>query len=148
MNAPVKINSSQIDWGSCGHWYGQLPYRALVPTGQQLPKGPILYQVAGSNANPQGAEKALREAMKVHGGSCFYCDKAFGRGENGWTLDHIEAQKLGGKSNLHNFVIACQPCNAAKGHQPIDSFNPTATKKWLEGLARQLEERYSRLKAE
>jgi 5-methylcytosine-specific restriction endonuclease McrA len=147
MNAPVRIDQIQIDWAGCDHWQTELPYRALVSVRQQSPNGTILYQVAGSNANPQGGEKALREAMKIHGGKCYYCEKVFGREETGWTLDHIEPQKLGGKSTLHNLAIACQPCNAAKGHQPIDSFNPTAAKKWLEALALQLEQRYSKLKA-
>ncbi len=146
MNAPVKIEVEKINWQSCNHWSGDLPYRAVVPVKRHAVNGPILYQVAGLTGNPQGAEKSLRAAMKLHGGTCFYCPKYFAPNESGWTIDHVEPQALGGPATMHNFVVACQPCNLAKGHQPIDSFHPTATKVWLEALAKQLEERYSRLK--
>ncbi|WP_381421791.1 HNH endonuclease [Sphingorhabdus arenilitoris] len=106
----------------------------------------MLYQVAGSSAGACGAEKALRSAMKIHGGNCFYCNKAMkGEPSLDWTLDHVEPTVLGGKSDLFNLVIACKPCNNKKGHQPIDAFNPKAGKKWLSSLKTQIDARLAKL---
>lgn len=107
----------------------------------------MLYQVAGSAQNPCGAEKALRAAMKLHGGQCFYCKlQIANKAElSSWTLDHVEPSALGGKDHLGNLVIACKICNQKKGHQPIDSFNPSASAEWLKSLQKQVQRRLSKL---
>lgn len=145
MNAPVTINFKNVDWSGCDHWLKEMPYRALVPIKLHSASGPMLYQVAGSADSPCGAERALRAAMKIHGGKCFYCSTSFKATATDWTLDHVEAEVLGGTSHLANLVIACKPCNTKKGHQPIDSFDPNASRLWLEALSKQIDERLSRL---
>jgi 5-methylcytosine-specific restriction endonuclease McrA len=107
----------------------------------------MLYQVAGSSKNPCGAENALREATKLHGAVCFYCKTVINSGAvvTAWTLDHVEPSALGGKDHLGNLVVACRPCNQKKGHQLIDSFNPTASAEWLKSLQKQVQKRLSKL---
>ena len=149
MNVPVRIAYSAIDWSGCHHWHTDLPYRAIVPTRRHGSDGPLLYQVAGSENAACGADKAIRAAAMIHGGECFYCRQQLKAGEfkSGWTIDHVEPTALGGSSHLENLVIACLPCNRKKGHEPIDSFNPTACEEWLRSLARQIESRFQRLKS-
>ena len=121
-----------------------MPYRAIVAIDTNC--GIARYQVAGSNIGRCGGEKALRTAMQIHGGSCHYCKKVLkGDATAGWTLDHVEPTALGGKNHLSNLVIACKPCNAAKGHTPIDAFNPSATREWLEALRKQIDGRLENL---
>lgn len=147
MNAPVFIDKSQTDWMGSAHWHEAMPYRALVPIKLHGQNGPMLFQVAGSAQSACGADKALREAMKIHGGNCFYCKTKIGPDVSlpEWTLDHVEASALGGGNDLGNLVVACKPCNAKKGHQPIDSFNPKAARQWLEALQKQVSDRLDRL---
>ena len=148
MNTISKIDSASIDWAGCVHWSKDLPYRMIVPARLHAADGPMLYQVAGSTNSACGAEKALRIAMKVHGGSCLYCEVKFNPkdADKSWTIDHVEPVALGGTSHLENLVIACSPCNRKKGHQPIDSFNPKATQEWLIALQAQIDARLKRLK--
>ncbi len=142
-----KIETSHEGIAQNRHWALWMPYRAIVPVGKH-PTGAILYQIAGSNKGPCGAEKAFRCAVDLHGGDCFYCNKKLIKKDNSyqWTLDHIEPLALGGKDNLANYVIACQPCNSKKGHKPIDAFNIQATEIWLNSLCTQLNQRLKTLK--
>jgi 5-methylcytosine-specific restriction endonuclease McrA len=117
-----------------------LPYRMLVFKGLSQ-HGVPLYLIAGSNAAAMGAEKALREAYKTHGGECFYC----GESPKDITIDHAEPHKLGGSDSLQNLLISCKPCNITKGHQAIEAFNPNAGREWLEALLRQVQDRLNRL---
>lgn len=102
-----------------------------------------LYWVAGSNAPAAGAEKALREAHRVHGGVCFYCKKPVAPGD--LTIDHAEPAKLGGGDEIQNLLIACKPCNSDKDHQPIEAFDPDAGREWLSALLQQIQDRLNRL---
>ena len=133
------------------HWLQELPYRALVPIKAHHQNGPMLYQVAGSTQAPCGAEKAIKLAVKIHGAKCFYCPKTFApnianTSPGVWTLDHVEPTALGGKDNLSNLVVSCKSCNTAKGHKPIDSYNPRATREWLTALRQQIDDRLRSLK--
>ena len=141
------MNGKVVDIAGCAHWSQNLPYRAVIAVRLQSQNGPILYQVAGSAQNPCGAEKALRTAMKLHGGKCFYCPTSIAPGASGvdWTLDHVEPSALGGTDHLGNLVVACKSCNQKKGHQPIDSFNPTASAEWLKSLQKQMQRRLAKL---
>ena len=148
MNAPTKFEQSAFDLAHCGHWLQELPYRAVVAVAVQKVHGTILYQVAGAIETPRSAVNALKLALEKHGGMCFYCKTATATDVSvEMTLDHVEPQALGGGSELTNLVVACKPCNAAKGHTVIDAFNPRATEEWLMALARQIEQRFDRLKA-
>ncbi|MFN3452023.1 MAG: HNH endonuclease [Sphingorhabdus sp.] len=148
MNAISKIDSAAIDWAGCVHWSNDLPYRMIVPCRLHAADGPMLYQVAGSANSACGAERALRIAMKVHGGCCAYCSAKFKANEadKNWTIDHVEPVALNGTNHLENLVIACSPCNRKKGHQPIDSFNPKAAEEWLIAVRAQIDARLQRLK--
>lgn len=137
-----------IDFTGNRHWSDDLPYRAIVPIKLHSTTGPMLFQVAGSTQSSCGAEKALRIAVRIHGGNCHYCKVAIkpGANANDWTLDHVEPSALGGNGHLGNLMVACKPCNLKKGHQPIDTFNPNAAAEWLTGLQRQVQQRLSKLK--
>jgi hypothetical protein len=147
MNAPTGKIIAAIDYVACQHWSTDLPYRAVIAISAHPTHGTILYQVAGSASLPKGAEKALRTALEIHGGKCFYCKKATAVDTSiAPTLDHIEANAIGGKSEMSNLVVACKPCNSAKGQSRIDAFNPSASKEWLTSLQEQIQNRLSRLK--
>lgn len=105
--------------------------------------GTPLFLVAGSVGRETGAEKALREAHKLHGGECFYCKQEVAEDE--LTLDHVEPEALGGSSHFHNLVIAHQTCNIAKGHKIIEAYNPDAGREWLNALLLQVQDRLNRL---
>jgi 5-methylcytosine-specific restriction endonuclease McrA len=110
------------------------------------PTGPVLYQVAGLSEPACGAVKALKLALGKHGGNCFYCKKSAATETSlDFTLDHVEAKTIGGNDDLGNLVVACKPCNAAKGQGLIDSFNPRATLEWLTALQAQTNARLRRL---
>lgn len=87
--------------------------------------------------------KALREAFAVHGGTCFYCRADLTGGE--YTVDHAEASASGGKEQLQNLLISCKPCNAKKGHKPIECFDPEAGREWLSALLVQVQDRLNRI---
>jgi 5-methylcytosine-specific restriction endonuclease McrA len=105
--------------------------------------GTPLYQVAGSPASERNAEKALRLAHETHGGDCFYCKKRIAKGQV--TIDHVDARAFSGTKDLQNLVIACKPCNALKGRQPIELFKPEAGREWLGALLAQVQDRLNRL---
>ena len=123
------------------HCLRELPYRMIVFKGFSR-HGVPLYIVAGSAAPPQRAEKALREAHKVHGGVCFFCKRAVK--PDGLTIDHAEPSSAGGSQALQNLLIACKPCNLTKGHRPIECFNPEAGREWLSALLLQVQDRLAR----
>lgn len=118
-----------------------MPYRMVVFS-RWNGKTP-LYCVGGSASKEMGAEKALRTAHKIHGGDCFYCKKPIKKGEA--TIDHAEPERLGGGKSIQNLIIACKPCNAAKGHKPIEAFNRDAGAEWLKALLAQVQDRLNRL---
>lgn len=124
------------------HCLGGIPYRMVVFKELNHHQRP-LYLVAGSSRVAAGAEKALREAHRLYGGDCFYCGAPV-RHEQ-LTIDHAEPEKLGGRDDLQNLLIACQPCNAGKGHRAIEAFSPTAGREWLAALLRQVQDRLDRL---
>lgn len=105
--------------------------------------GKPLYLVAGSSAAAAGAEKALKAAHRLHGGSCFYCREKVA--PDAVTIDHAEPALAGGKDDLQNLLIACRPCNIAKGHRAIETFSPEAGREWLSALLHQVQDRLNRL---
>ncbi len=124
------------------HCLDALPYRMIVFARLNQHQRP-LYLVAGSGKAAAGAEKALREAHRLHGGECFYCKESVPAEE--LTIDHAEPAALGGKDDLQNLLIACKPCNARKGHRAIEFFHPDAGREWLGALLAQVQERLDRL---
>jgi 5-methylcytosine-specific restriction endonuclease McrA len=118
-----------------------LAYRALV-FARDNGSAP-LYFVAGVVGGPWSAINALATSHKAHGGTCFYCKQGIKKGQA--TIDHVEPVALGGKSTVQNLVIACKPCNAKKGHEVIDLYNPDAGKEWLQALLTQVQQRLDAL---
>jgi 5-methylcytosine-specific restriction endonuclease McrA len=139
---PAEPNAKQTSEMSYASPFGDIAYRALVYVRNDGNGVPVFY-VAGMQGGPWKADNALNHSHKLHGGACFYCRKSIPKGEA--TVDHIEPQKLGGKSHIQNLALACKPCNAAKGHSVIDVFNPEAGKEWLEALLDQIQQRLNRL---
>lgn len=146
MNMMPSTFEGKLDLASCQHWSTELPYRAITAVREQQSNGTILYQVAGAADAPCGARNALKLALKIHSGTCFYCknELATETSEHA-TTDHIEPVSLGGTNELSNLVVACKPCNAKKGQSTIDAFNPRATIEWLTALRDQIDIRLSRL---
>jgi 5-methylcytosine-specific restriction endonuclease McrA len=69
------------------------------------------------------------EAFSKQGGSCAYCGIRLRAYEA--TADHCKPVTLGGQTNGENIVMACQPCNLAKGQMSVRAFkrrlhNPAA----------------------
>lgn len=112
------------------HWCTGLPYKALVHVGES-PHGTPLYQVAGSEAPAQKAVGALKAALKVHGGRCFYCPEDAACVTAHLEIDHVEPKARCRNDLLHNLVIACKDCNGAKGTLPVEAFSPNAGRAWL-----------------
>lgn len=52
------------------------------------------------------------------GSACAYCD-ATGVPLN---IDHLRPRSRGGSDRISNLVLACVPCNQAKGNQPVHAF--------------------------
>jgi 5-methylcytosine-specific restriction endonuclease McrA len=123
------------------HCLTDMPYRMIVF--ERMNQRTPLYRVGGSDIAACSAENALREAVRVHGGRCFYCKKTVKTPS--LTIDHAEASAAGGKGQLQNLLIACKPCNAAKDCNPIETFNPEAGREWLSALLLQVQDRLNRL---
>lgn len=55
------------------------------------------------------------EKVKMHTGQiCNYC----GSTEN-LEIDHVFAQKFGGKDKADNFILSCRSCNSSKGKKDL-----------------------------
>ncbi|MFD8984948.1 RNA-guided endonuclease IscB [Streptomyces sp. NPDC059564] len=77
-------------------------------------------------------QSAMREGLEsTHAGSeirefllakwkrsCAYCD-ATGVPLN---IEHVRCRSRGGSDRVSNLVLACVPCNQAKGHLPVEEF--------------------------
>ena len=59
--------------------------------------------------------------------ACAYCGVSLSR--LGVAVDHVVPLPNGGLHVLENLVIACQPCNRAKGDLSLDEF-----REWLKAL--------------
>lgn len=57
--------------------------------------------------------KVKRTLWKRDKGCCFYCGMSLTW--NSKTVDHVIPKSKGGPHRAWNLVIACQPCNKAKG---------------------------------
>lgn len=65
------------------------------------------------------------EIWTEQGCRCFYCKSVLKRDET--TLDHKTPQKLNGRSDRSNYVVACEFCNLAKGSMHISLFKKIIT---------------------
>jgi hypothetical protein len=119
----------------------ELPYRTIVYMRSNGTNS--LYSVAGVEGGPWGATNALKRAFHKHGGPCFYCSETIRKDD--FTIDHVESKCSGGKSHLQNLVISHKTCNAKKGSQLIEVYDPKAGREWLVAVHRQIEDRLNRL---
>jgi HNH endonuclease len=119
-----------------------MPYRAVVFSSLNQHQVP-LFVVAGSTAPPSKAENALKEAHRIHGGMCLYCNKPIAAAN--LTIDHVEPVSKGGGGSIQNLVIAHKACNQEKGSSAIEAFKPEAGKEWLSALLVQVQNRLNRL---
>lgn len=97
--------------------------------------GRPLFRVA---KDPQelGAAAALKRAFETYGGHCFHC-RAWMPAQplsQDCTRDHLRPRCDGGADYLHNLVLACGPCNRAKGRRDAISFNVEASTEYLKAL--------------
>lgn len=60
------------------------------------------------------------EAFARQSGSCAYCGVRLRAAEA--TADHRKPVVLGGQTTSSNIVVACQPCNLAKGQASVAAF--------------------------
>lgn len=147
MNVQTQVKIANIDWTACEHWSSELPYRSIVAVSVHPTNGGLLYQVAGSSEVGRNALNALRLAVQVHGGQCFYCTTKIPKGSPPveWNVDHIEPSSRKGSDHLCNLVVACKVCNTKKADVKIDDFNPAAGRRWLRALNAQIKARLARL---
>jgi len=116
------------------HWIDELPYRALVHVRNSV-HGTPLYMVAGSALTARKASSALKEALKLHGGRCFYCKTAAGEALSAHlNVDHVEPLCREGSDLLHNLVVSCNGCNSKKAALPVEAFSPNAGRAYLLGV--------------
>lgn len=54
------------------------------------------------------------------GRACVYC----GAAKTPLNLDRVHPRSKGGSDRVSNLVLACVPCNQAKGHRPVAEFAP------------------------
>ncbi len=121
-----------------------MPYRALVFARLHSDEMKVpLYWVAGVADGPWSATNSLKKAVGAHGATCFYCSATLAKDTA--TIDHVEGQTGDAANAIQNLVLACKPCNAKKGHSPIDAFKPDAGREWLQALHAQVEERLRKL---
>jgi hypothetical protein len=121
------------------HPIGETPYNKLIYVGANC-HGTPLFQVMGTSRTPCSAPTALRAAFIRYGGHCYYCGtrlKPQAR-PSPMSIDHVIPKALGGTNLLHNFVIACKPCNKSKGSQAILEYKLEAGNAYLTALERHI----------
>lgn len=121
-----------------------MPYRAITFARFHSEESQIpLYWVGGVAGGPWSARNSLKKAAHFHSGKCFYCPAKLTK--DNVTIDHVEGQNGEAAEAIQNLVLACKPCNAKKGHAPIEAFNADAGREWLQALYAQVEERLRKL---
>jgi len=60
------------------------------------------------------------DAFTSQNGTCAYCCMRLRTGEA--TADHCTPVTRGGLTSKENIVVACQPCNSAKGQMSVRMF--------------------------
>jgi hypothetical protein len=71
-----------------------------------------------------------RGKLISQGGRCFYCATLLNEAQ--WhtkpTFDHVRPRAHGGTNAPENLVLACLPCNSAKGSMSAAEFTPRAAR--------------------
>lgn len=61
--------------------------------------------------------RALAADMSDDGMRCFYC-----KVPTAATIEHVHPQAKGGRSKMHNLVLACNYCNTRKSTMDVEEF--------------------------
>ena len=137
----TKLRKTEDPAIAARHCLEDSPYRMVVYVRSN--RNTPLYCVAGSSMGASSAKKALKEAFTLYGADCFYCKKRVLPKDV--SIDHAEPIVAGGKGELHNLLISHKACNAAKGHQAIECYDPIAGRQWLSALLAQIQDRLNRI---
>jgi 5-methylcytosine-specific restriction endonuclease McrA len=88
---------------------------------------------------PYHRERIPREVrhavLRRDGSLCRYCGIECG---SQFDLDHVYPSSLGGKTTVNNLVVACRPCNRAKGARVGIWPKPVTYYRWYGRLGRWL----------
>lgn len=74
-----------------------------------------------SRPNSERRRRYRRQLAARDGARCFYCNRRF-RDLAAATIDHLVPTYHGGTWARANLVLACSPCNEAKGHRMPTEF--------------------------
>ncbi|MCI3279120.1 HNH endonuclease [Streptomyces cylindrosporus] len=90
-----------------------------------VPAPDAWYQAAGRSRKRICNRADKRSALaRRHGKKCTYCGAKFRNFHQDATLDHVIPNRLVKNIGLRNLVLACEPCNQAKGDQIPAAFMP------------------------
>lgn len=70
--------------------------------------------------------KRLRAKILVLRGLCCHWCHYASEDASDFHIDHLKPRALGGSNHVRNLVVACAPCNEARGKKP-----PTQARDWV-----------------
>lgn len=73
----------------------------------------------------KGEKTKQKLATRDGGARCRYCGARKKIYE--MTIDHVMPRSRGGSNGMKNLVLACEPCNRAKGNLPPGEFVAVAS---------------------
>lgn len=75
-----------------------------------------------SKLTPAERVRLRTELYAILGGVCPYCHTEMAYHE--CTLDHVTSLASGGRDDITNLVVCCEPCNVTKRNAPPGQFMP------------------------
>ena len=139
MSLAVKNLEADPFADSFSHPLDERPYRMVVFSGFDHNSAPV-YWVAGTTRAVMNARNALKEAILIHEGSCFFCGKTAKL-----TVDHVVPVCRGGSDALSNLLVSCEPCNKQKAATPIEKHNAVAARRWFKAVVAQSRRQLDRI---
>ena len=73
----------------------------------------------------RGVAFSKKNILRRDNYTCQYC----GHSSRTLTVDHVRPKSRGGKTNWHNVVVACKPCNLRKGSHTLAEIGMRLVKK-------------------
>jgi HNH endonuclease len=131
MSLAVKNLEADPFADAFSHPLDERPYRMVVFSGFDQNHTPV-YWVAGTTKAVMNAKNALKEAIEIHEGNCFFCGK-----NAKLNVDHVIPTSRGGTDALSNLLVSCEPCNKKKAAKPIEKHDATAARRWFKAVAAQ-----------
>ena len=95
--------------------------RAVRTVGARFALPSIIRFKTGGSPYRGGVRFSRENVFKRDKGRCQYCVQIVRRHEI--TFDHVIPRSAGGKSSWQNLVLACRPCNQAKGGRTPEQAN-------------------------